>query len=169
MSEISALLTGMRCNVVAAELWTHNRRVACVLCVNDEETKGPIEDHSKLHKIKDSLSNVLRGHDSSKEARTDFVNSATHTERRLHQMMFADRDYERDSDDDNDDEDLEWDVINEKITVNGCEEKGYSVVNIDCRNQRKLVFDIVCTLTDMQYVVFHATIDSDGDRACQVC
>jgi predicted amino acid-binding ACT domain protein len=178
MSEISALLTGMGCNIVATDLWTHNMRVACILYVSDGATRGPIQDHNKLHKIKDSLSNVLRGDKDFRGVRTEFAASIIHTERRLHQLMFADRDYEKgcsnggggddDGDADEDYEDLEQDTFNGKITVDDCQEKDYSVVNIHCRNRPKLLFDIVCTLTDMQYVVFHATIDSDGDRACQV-
>ncbi|KAH7447613.1 hypothetical protein KP509_01G113900 [Ceratopteris richardii] len=161
MSEISALLAQMHCNVVAAELWTHNTRVACLLYLTDGCTGGPIEDPVKLVRIKESLSNVLKGHLDSKGARMDFVTTGiTNSERRLHQMMYADRDYERDEDD------LEW-GMNEKITVNNCDEKGYSVVNVECQNRSKLFFDTLCTLTDMQYVVFHGTIYSDGQRAFQ--
>lgn len=36
LSEISAVLTSFGCNVVAAESWTHNMRVACVVYVTDE-------------------------------------------------------------------------------------------------------------------------------------
>ncbi|MCO5553202.1 hypothetical protein L7F22_006723 [Adiantum nelumboides] len=160
MSEICALLTQMKCNVNAAELWTHNMRVACLLHVSDEATGGLIEEKDKLHRIKESLCNVLKGDQDSKGARMDFVTGITHSERRLHQMMFADRDYERE------DEDMDWDS-NGKITVDNCDEKGYSVLHIECRNRPKLVFDTLCTLTDMHYVVFHATIDSDGQRAYQ--
>lgn len=160
MSEISALLAEMKCNVVAAELWTHNARVACLIYVT-EAVGGPIQDQGKLDRIKELLCNVLKGDKDARGARTNFATSVTHTERRLHQMMFADRDYERDSDEESD-----WDS-NGKITVEDCDEKGYSVVHIECRNRHKLVFDTVCTLTDMQYVVFHATIDTDGPRAYQ--
>ena len=164
MSEISALLAQMRCNVVAAELWTHNMRVACLLYVTDEEaTNGPIKDKDKLYRIKESLSNVLKGDKNSKSARTDFTHGViTHTERRLHQMMFADRDYEREIDDEM------WD-LDGKISVEDCNDKGYSVVNVECKNRPKLLFDALCTLTDMEYVIFHATIDTDGQRAFQVC
>jgi UTP:GlnB (protein PII) uridylyltransferase len=161
MSEISALLTEMQCNVVEAELWTHNMRVASLIYVVDEATGGPITEKEKLNKIKESLCNVLKGDKDPKGASTGFATSSTHTERRLHQMMFADRDYERD------DGRSDWNV-NEKITVEDCQEKGYSVVNIQCKNRPKLVFDTLCTLIDMQYVVFHATIDSDGEKALQV-
>ena len=42
-------------------------------------------------------------------------------------------------------------------------------MNVRCEDRPKLLFDTVCTLTDMQYVVFHGTIDSDGPKAIQVC
>ncbi|MCO5610388.1 hypothetical protein L7F22_064624 [Adiantum nelumboides] len=160
MSEISALLAEMQCNVVAAELWTHNMRVACVLYITDVVTNGPIESPERLIRIKESLCNVLKGDQGSKSARTDFSTSVTHTERRLHQMMFADRDYEGEEDE------QMWD-LDGKITVENCDEKGYSVVNVECRNRPKLLFDTLCTLTDMEYVIFHATIDTDGHRAYQ--
>ncbi|KAH7293223.1 hypothetical protein KP509_28G016500 [Ceratopteris richardii] len=160
MSDISALLLQMHCDIAAAELWTHNMRVACLLYVTDEGTGGPIKDADKLSRVKESLSSVLRGDINSKSAHMDFTTTTvTHSERRLHQMMYADRDYERDDEDD-------WE-LNGKITVNDCEEKGYSVVSIECRDRPKLFFDTLCTLTDMQYVVFHATIDSDGEKAFQ--
>jgi UTP:GlnB (protein PII) uridylyltransferase len=54
------------------------------------------------------------------------------------------------------------------VTVEHCEEKAYSVVNVRCRDRPKLLFDIVCTLTDMQYVVFHAAVTSDGIYGIQV-
>jgi UTP:GlnB (protein PII) uridylyltransferase len=164
MSEISALLTEMRCNVVAAELWTHNMRAACLLYITDEVSNGPIEENERLCRIKDSLCNVMRGHQSSKGARTDFATILTHTERRLHQMMFADRDYEGGESD----EQIMWD-LDAKISVEDCNEKGYSVLNVQCKNRPKLLFDALCTLTDMEYVIFHATIDTDGHRAFQVC
>jgi hypothetical protein len=80
-------------------------------------------------------------------------------------MLFADRDYEGGI--------VATEVdyppsIKPKITVERCEDKGYSVVTVRCKDRAKLMFDIVCTLTDMQYVVFHATISSDGPHASQV-
>lgn len=72
--------------------------------------------------------------------------------------MFADRDYERKPV-------IRTSNDTPRVSVLNCLEKGYSVVNIQCKDRTKLLFDVVCTLTDMQYVVFHATIDSAGDRA----
>ncbi|XP_042514988.1 ACT domain-containing protein ACR3-like [Macadamia integrifolia] len=165
LSEISAVLTNLHCNVVAAEVWTHNMRVASVIYVNDETTGCVVEDPIRLSAMEEQLKNILRGcEDDGKAARTSFSMGFTHVDRRLHQMMFAARDYEDDG------------VIEDKsyapafrpiITVERCEDKGYSVLNVRCKDRPKLLFDIVCTLTDMQYVVFHASISSSGPYALQ--
>ncbi|KAL8256063.1 hypothetical protein R6Q59_031130 [Mikania micrantha] len=74
-------------------------------------------------------------------------------------MMFADRDYDRTP------------IIKTHgrysplISVQNYSEREYSVVNIQCKDRPRLLFDVVCTLTDMQYVVFHATINTRQDGA----
>eukprot|EP00262_Sarcandra_glabra_P000400 TRINITY_DN10471_c0_g1_i1.p1 TRINITY_DN10471_c0_g1~~TRINITY_DN10471_c0_g1_i1.p1 ORF type:complete len:450 (+),score=43.23 TRINITY_DN10471_c0_g1_i1:121-1470(+) len=164
LSEISAVLASLHCNVVAAEVWTHNMRVACVVYVNDDTTCRAVDDPIRLSSIEDQLNNLLRGHgEDNKAARTNFSMGFTHMDRRLHQMMFADRDYEGNNA-------TEKDIIysfRPIITIDHCEDKGYSVVNVRCKDRPKLLFDIVCTLTDMQYVVFHASIGLEGPQALQ--
>ncbi|KAG2452901.1 hypothetical protein HYH02_002244 [Chlamydomonas schloesseri] len=44
----------------------------------------------------------------------------------------------------------------------------YWLVTIRCRDRNKLFFDTVCTLADMNYDIYHATIDSEGDAASQL-
>lgn len=167
LSEISAVLANLHFNVIAAEVWTHNRRIACVVYVNDNTACQPVEDKTRLSTMEEQLKNILRVcEDDEKVGHTSFSMGFTHVDRRLHQMLFADRDYEGGG------------LANEvdhfppcfqpKITIERCEEKGYSVVSVRCKDRAKLMFDIVCTLTDMQYVVFHATISSDGPYASQV-
>ncbi|KAK4410420.1 ACT domain-containing protein ACR4 [Sesamum angolense] len=99
LSEVSAVLTHLKCNVVNAEVWTHNTRAAAVMQVTDEETGGAINDPERLAMVKRLLCNVLKGSNKSREAKTVVSLGATHTERRLHQMMFDARDYERMCDD----------------------------------------------------------------------
>lgn len=161
LSEVSAVLTHLKCKVVNAELWTHNTRVAAVMQVTDEETGSMVPDPDKLSVIKELLCNVLNGSRSG-EAKTVVAHSVTHVDRRLHQLMFADRDYER-SDDDSLDE-----RQRPNVSVVNCFDKNYSVVTIQSKDRPKLLFDTVCTLTDMQYVVFHASIDAEGPEAFQV-
>ncbi|BBG94359.1 ACT domain repeat 4 [Prunus dulcis] len=101
LSEVSAVLTNLKCNVVSAEVWTHNTRAASVMHVTDEETGLAVTDPQRLARIKELLCNVLKG---SNKTRGD---------------------------------------------------KDYSVVTIRSKDRPKLLlFDTVCTLTDMQYVVF---------------
>uniref|UniRef100_A0A7N0ZZM6 ACT domain-containing protein ACR n=3 Tax=Kalanchoe fedtschenkoi TaxID=63787 RepID=A0A7N0ZZM6_KALFE len=164
LSEISAVLADLALNVVAAEVWTHNRRIACVVYVNDHPTCRPVDDPTRLSMMEEQLKNILRGCEGKENvAQTSFSTGSTHMDRRLHQMFFADRDYEGST------PVTEGDSSpgsKPNITVERCE-KGYSVVTVRCKDRPKLLFDIVCTLTDMQYVVFHASISSDGPQASQ--
>lgn len=164
LSEVSAVLTHLKCNVVHAEVWTHNTRAAAVMHVADEETGSAITDLERLSRIKGLLCNVLRGSNNSRSngAKTVVSHGVTHIERRLHQMMFADRDYEL----------LDEDAMDENQrpnvkVVNWCD-IDYSVVTIRSKDRPKLLFDTVCTLTDMQYVVFHANVVAEGPEAYQV-
>ncbi|OIW21619.1 hypothetical protein TanjilG_06769 [Lupinus angustifolius] len=160
LSEVSAVLTNLKCNILNAEVWTHNARAAAVMHVN-EETGSAIIDPQKLSLIKELLCNVLGGGNKNRVAKTVVTDEVTHTERRLHQMLFADRDYDRVNDDDFDEKQRP------NVNVVNWFDKDYSVVTIQSKDRPKLLFDTVCTLTDMQYVVFHANIDAEGPEAYQ--
>lgn len=156
LSEVFAVLADLQCNVVEAKVWTHNGRIASLIHVKDCDSGSPIEDSQKIDRIEGRLRNVLKGDNDIRSAKTAVSMADTHTERRLHQMMFADRDYERKSANGS---------ASPTVTVQNWAERGYSVVNVQCKDRRKLLFDVVCTLTDMEYVVFHATIDTAGNQA----
>ncbi|KAF8693422.1 hypothetical protein HU200_038816 [Digitaria exilis] len=182
LSEIFAVLADLQCNVLAAEVWTHRMRVACVVYVNDVATGQAIDgDPCRVSRVETRLRHVLRGYghggggggddvDGDRGALANFaVGSATHhVDRRLHQLMHADIDVECDGDDTS-----AVAVANAGegdrpvVTVEHCEEKSYSVVNVKCRDRSKLLFDIVCTLTDMHYVVFHAAVSSEANYGIQ--
>ncbi len=162
LSELSAVLTHLKCNVVNAEVWTHNTRAAAVMHVTDEQSGCAITEPERLSRIKELLCNVLKGSSKSSEAKTAVSHGITHTERRLHQMMFADRDYERT------DDDALGENKRPNVNVVNWYDKDYSVVTIQSKDRPKLLFDTVCTLTDMQYVVFHANINAEGPEAYQV-
>ncbi|KAL0393409.1 UNVERIFIED_CONTAM: ACT domain-containing protein ACR8 [Sesamum latifolium] len=158
LSEVFAVLSNLKCNVVDAKMWTHNGRIASLIYLKDDDSGSPIQDSQKLDVMDRMLRNVLKGDNDIRSAKTSVAVGVTHTERRLHQMMFADRDYERKP------------IIktcddSPVVSVQNYLEKDYSVVNIQCKDRNKLLFDVVCTFTDMQYVVFHATIDTSEDRA----
>jgi UTP:GlnB (protein PII) uridylyltransferase len=150
--------------------------------MTDQGTNGRIEDAKRLSLIKDQVRNVLRAANADigdVQLLMEFSSSSkslVHKERRLHQIMLADRDHRPTVEEDKENIERHKNVAaavddhNHKpsITVENCNEKGYSVVNIACKDRPKLLFDIVCTLTDMQYAVFHACIRSDGHQASQV-
>ncbi|OIT21856.1 PREDICTED: ACT domain-containing protein ACR1 [Nicotiana attenuata] len=177
MSEISAVLAELGCHVSAAVAWTHNKRAACIVYVEDELKHGPIQDPYRVAQVQAQLENVVEAHHYDGERRSVRLAapaaSQTHTERRLHQLMAADRDYEQccscDYESSADDE-----VYRQKKGCNGtevkvenCRQKGYSIVTVRSVDRPKLLFDTICTLTDLQYVVFHASISSFESIAIQ--
>jgi hypothetical protein len=167
ISEIFAVLAELQCNVLAAEMWTHRTRVACVVYVNDVATGQAIDDPCRLSRIEDRLRYVLRGYDSGDAlgALANFaVGPTSHVDRRLHQLMHADVDVDGVKAEAADGGEGDRPVV----TVEHCVEKSYSVVNVKCKDRSKLLYDIVCTLTDMEYVVFHAAVSSEASYGVQV-
>jgi len=183
LSEVSAVLADLGCHVTTAIVWTHNHRAACIIRLEDQETGGPIIDHCRLNHIQGQLQAILEARQNSHIAgekhlvRLTVTPPQTHIERRLHQLMLADiEDYTMHHG--------SWGSVNSRgiscrqdhgiscsctrVSIESCKEKGYSVVNIVSRDRPKLLFDTVCTLTDLQYTVFHAAISSNRSIAAQV-
>ncbi|KAK8966336.1 hypothetical protein KSP40_PGU021919 [Platanthera guangdongensis] len=157
LSEIFAVLADLGCSVVEAKLWTHKGRIAALIFVKDEVSGSLVQDSEKLRLIEVRLCNVVRGATTALSSSSSAAAAASGTgaDRRLHQMLFADRDYERGG------------GSVSSVSIENWASRGYSMVNVQCGDRPKLLFDIVCTLTDMDYVVFHGSIDTTGDRAYQ--
>lgn len=169
-SEISAALSDLHCRVVEAHAWTHNSCLACVAHVSDQQTDAQINDPERLAAIEDHLTSVLGATTISifsethmvireEQPRTPGLHSGhvdclvTDSERRLHRLMISAGDF-----------DGSYSLTSSKpipttehVSVEDCKEKGYLIISIKCRDRPKLMFDCVCTLTDMQYLIFHAS------------
>lgn len=178
MSEISAVLAELGCHVSGAVAWTHNNRAACIVYLEDELKHGPIMDPYRVAQIQAQLENVVEAHHYEGERRSVRLAapaaSQTHTERRLHQLMAADRDYEQccscgydSSEDDVVQRQKKGCCTQTEVKIENCKEKGYSIVTVRSIDRPKLLFDTICTLTDLQYVVFHASISSFESIAFQ--
>lgn len=179
-SEISAALAEQRCNVIEVHAWSYNDRLACIAYISDESTSACIDDPNRLSTIEDHLSNILgssiNGNDDNRSARTCFLgcdNKMSHAERRLHQLILANQDFDCSQGALNlPSMSVKMDNYKEErktvVSIDQCNEKGYTVVNVECFDRPKLMFDTVCTLTDMQFIVFHAKIASHGPFAHQV-
>ncbi|KAL2348295.1 hypothetical protein Fmac_002295 [Flemingia macrophylla] len=172
LSELSAVLVELGCSVTSVTAWTHNNRVACIIFVEEASQPGPISDPKRLAQVEEQLENVVAAHGGTTEGKSVRVTTLgagrTHTERRLHQLMYTNKDYEscRASDGDTSGEHKKGcDAMH--VYVDRCDDKGYLVVNVRSRDRPKLLFDTVCVLTDMQYVVFHAAISSNRSIADQ--
>ncbi|XP_020595519.1 ACT domain-containing protein ACR2-like isoform X2 [Phalaenopsis equestris] len=174
-SEILAVLAEENCNVIEAHAWSHNDCLACVAYVSDQSTSSYIDDPNRLSTIKDHLSIVLQANSADdndhvfiKTCFTESIRSMCQTERRLHQLMLANRDF------DGPPHCCSNTLVSsmrrrkeKKVTIDRCTEKGYLIANIECIDRPKLMFDTVCTLTDMNYIIFHASITSDDHFAFQ--
>ncbi|MCL7037890.1 hypothetical protein MKW94_009914 [Papaver nudicaule] len=187
LSEISAALADLRCNVVEAHAWSHNEYLACVAYISDQSNSSRIEDPNRLAVIKDHLSTVIHATtpiDDTEAYNEQRVETAdlpdggtdsmtTNVEHRLHQLMLS-RDFKRrvgSVSNNSSSSSMSINVVEDGkkivVSIEGCKEKGYLVVSVECKDRRRLMFDTVCTLTDMQYVVFHASISSHGNSAIQ--
>ncbi|XVF07143.1 hypothetical protein REPUB_Repub06bG0113200 [Reevesia pubescens] len=150
-SEVCAVLADLHCNVVNAKIWTHNARAAAVVHVIDDSTGCAISDPKRLSAIKELLCNVLKGSDDLKTTKTMLLAlGVMHVGRRLHQIMFTDRDYERV-------ERARAKAVKDEssrpqVTLLNIE-KDYTVITMRSKDQPKLLFDIVCTLHSYRYAV----------------
>ncbi|CAJ1943039.1 unnamed protein product [Sphenostylis stenocarpa] len=169
--DVSAALLGLGFNVSSATAWTHKDRAAGIIHLEDANQLGPIYDFQLLAHVQEELQNVVKaqiGEEERKRVRLrlrSFAAGRNHTERRLHQMMHDDGDYERcgaclGQKKNNRREGIE-------VSVGRYEEKEYWVVNVRCRDRPKLLFDTVCVLTYMQYEIFHAAVSSNTSMADQ--
>ncbi|RLN03375.1 ACT domain-containing protein ACR8-like [Panicum miliaceum] len=150
LSEVFAVLADMECSVVEARAWTHRGRLACVAFLRGEDA-----DAGRVARILVRLGHLVRGGAAAPGAVAAVpAAGVAHADRRLHQLMAADRDPDRA-------------FPTPAVSVDSWAERGYSVVTVQCRDRPKLLFDVVCTLHDMDYVVFHGTVDTTGDQARQ--
>lgn len=165
LHDLASDISAMGCSVLAAEVWTHNGRVAFVIYVA-EASGAPVADPGMLSTMKERLKAIMVHREGPEDSpRAKLVDTRIHSGRRMHQMMFADRDF---------DTAAEWDAeerclapLRPTVSVRNNTELGYSIVNVNCADRAKLLFDTVCTLTDMQYVIHHATINTDNGLAMQ--
>lgn len=151
ISEVFAVLADMSCSVVDARAWSHRGRLACLVYLRDEDV-----DAAGVERIEARLAPLLRGDSEASGGAVAAVpaGSIAHADRRLHQLMYASRDHERVFP-------TPW------VSVESWAERGYSVVTVQCPDRPKLLYDVVCTLTDMDYLVFHGTIDTNAGEARQ--
>lgn len=155
LSEVFAVLADLRCGVVEARAWTHRGRLACLAFLR-------AEDAARVPRILARLGHLVRGDGEAPGAVAAVPSSGVcHADRRLHQLMAADLDRERERDG------AAVPAPAPAVSVQSWAERGYSVVTVQCRDRPKLLFDVVATLHDMDYVVFHGTVDTAGDMARQ--
>ncbi|KAM0841543.1 hypothetical protein ACQ4PT_058969 [Festuca glaucescens] len=188
LSSITQVLVDQGCHVASGQAWTHSGRAAGLLYVTTTADAAALHP-SRWARIERLVGAVVDARENVPGERRWVCMSApvrgrVHTERRLHQLMHDDRDYERGPAPTPVDEELLSMVdraatttalsalraraAETRVTIDNWEERGYAIVKMTSRDRPRLLFDTVCALTDMQYVVFHATVGSQGPLAIQV-
>ncbi|KAM3395027.1 hypothetical protein P3S68_004031 [Capsicum galapagoense] len=77
--EISIVLANLHFDVAAAEVWNHNRRIACVLYINDNCSSLDEDEESRLCVMEEQLNNILRGReDDESGTHATFSVGSTH-------------------------------------------------------------------------------------------
>ncbi|KAK4765773.1 hypothetical protein SAY86_026863 [Trapa natans] len=176
LSEVCAVLSTLDCNVTNAEIWTHNSRAAAVVHVTDDSTGSAIDDPGRLATMKKMLCNILKGNGDLNAAKMTLSppggssggGGVVNRGRRLHQIMFANRDYDRVGGGVNGSmKGGGGRALRPEISIMNCSDRDYTVVTMRSTDRPKLLFDIVCTLTDMQYVVYHGVVHTERKEAYQ--
>ncbi|XP_078441626.1 ACT domain-containing protein ACR6-like [Wolffia australiana] len=150
LSDLSAVLRDLQVDVVNAEVWTHDGSAAAVILVTAAE---PV----KLAALRDLLCNVLRGDGGDPvTARVALAaDSAAHPARRLHQLMFSGEKYLAAAAE-------KYPAAPVHVAVSYCPEKDYTMVTVRSPDRPKLLFDTLCALADLGYLVFHGTVVARG-------
>lgn len=159
LSEISAVISDLHCEIVNSVVWTHVGRMVALVFVKNA-------DFRKIHLITARLKNVLNRDHDEKGAKVHVAEKGVvNVDRRLHKMMFEDCDYDVESKEDYSDSCLKPRKEDVSVTIQNWIERGYSVVTVQCKDRPKLLFDVVFTLSDMKYAIPHGNVDTRDDRA----
>ncbi|BAS86207.1 Os03g0729800 [Oryza sativa Japonica Group] len=188
LSSITQVLADNGCHVASGQAWTHSGRAAGVLYVTTAGGGAAAEAAAPAPSRWEHIEGLVDAVMGAREKLTGErhwvsmsapVEGRVHTERRLHQLMHDDRDYESGpAATPVDEEHFSMGDkaattarlarrVETRVSIESWEERGYAVVKMTSRDRPKLLFDTVCALTDMHYVVFHATVGSQGPLAIQ--
>uniref|UniRef100_A0A804P8D5 ACT domain-containing protein ACR n=1 Tax=Zea mays TaxID=4577 RepID=A0A804P8D5_MAIZE len=164
LSSITSVLADSGCHVASGQAWTHNGRAAGVLYVTPPLPSRWARVERLVEAVVGARENVAGERHWTRVSGP--ARGRVHTERRLHQLMRDDRDYESGPAPTPVDEGL-FGVGDKaattartarraraatRVSVDSWEERGYVVVKMTSRDRPSLLFDTVCALTDMQNI-----------------
>ena len=184
MADSMQLMTQNGCDVRSAAVWTYRNRVAIVFSVTEKGRAIP--DAAKTKRLEEMLEDILRSEKGSHHVDAHNKKGIVHYDRRLHQLMLQDdiedwrskRKMERyqqssntqmpkvvSSDSFQSSENSFRSPKYDKpvIDISYFSHSNYWTVNIKCRDRTKLLLDTVCSLNDMEFDIYHGTIDATPD------
>ncbi|KAK8937064.1 hypothetical protein KSP39_PZI012035 [Platanthera zijinensis] len=191
LSDVTAVLTGLSCEAESCRAWTHNGRAACVIYITDSTTRLPITEPNRLAVIEEKMESVVEARHNPGELRrvslSGPVERRDHMDRRLHQLMQDDKDYEAGPPPPPVESDQlsvavearRWSggecreggrseaQCGPRVSIDCWKERDYYVVNVRSRDRPKLMFDTIWALTEFDFDVAHAYVSTGGSIAVQ--
>ncbi|KAL0924948.1 hypothetical protein M5K25_005809 [Dendrobium thyrsiflorum] len=170
LSEVLATLLDFSFHINSAVAWAHNGRAAFIFY-------GPMSlPPTGLTELKEQLTRVVEAHCIEKwqlgisgPLPADRAHTSVCAERRLHQIMQEDNDWEGMASRTDHDPPLSSEAVVTAVEMELSEKHhNYMVeVIVRSRDRPKLVFDVVCTLADLNYDVVHASVSMEESIAVQ--
>lgn len=179
LADVVSMLTSNGCIVWSAAVWTYRNRVAFVLSLTDNGR--PLSDPSKKKALSNLLLEMMDKNGNGIVKFSDVLKQRqVHHERRLHNLLLEEEMHLYDAAMLESERagkafayhiaahvpELDSPYVSTKycqptVMVTDSPAKKYWFVTIRCMDRNKLLFDTVCTLSDLEFDVWHATIDSE--------
>ncbi|CAD7701391.1 unnamed protein product [Ostreobium quekettii] len=182
LADVHMLLAQSGFDVQSAAVWTHKQKVGFAMSVSQA---GKPVDYAKLETVRQVLLTMLGGHGQG-VALVHRVRGSVHLERKLHVLLLEEERkrlclsqgcsgvYKPAPPSPRPVPGMGMRLPHRspkhsypEVTIKAMPRLGYWLVKVVCGDRDKLLFDIACTLADMDYDVYHGSVDcgSDGRTA----
>lgn len=181
LADITDLLVRHDYDVKSAAVWTHQLKVAFVMNIID--LKEGSNSSTRLSLVCQVLQELLGGPLEYAVVSPSKCRGHVHHEHRLHLMLLREEaqqwQQQRLCIKENTDIQNSSSVVDDlgscmyrspklrkpNVSIQPWPRLGYWLVKIQCKDRRKLLFDTVCTLTDLDFDVYHGSVECKAQLA----
>eukprot|EP00210_Caulerpa_lentillifera_P009429 g8990.t1 len=181
LADITDLLIRNDYDVKSAAVWTHQQKVAFVMNIID--LNNGLNSSPRLNPICQRLKNMLGGPLDYAVVSPSKCRGHVHHELRLHLMLLREEDKQWQQqkqlnikENENHNSSTVVDDLmpckyrspklgKPNVSIQPWPRLGYWLINIQCKDRRKLLFDTVCTLTDLDFDIYHGSVESKAHLA----
>lgn len=171
LSDINEVLTNNGYVLQSATVWTEGLNVAFVVSIFDKEGRKNLELEQLCTKVK----NIFGGENTSTVVRPVTCRGQVHDDHRLHFMLLESKrrkgvEYSKPEisfcqEDDKFDAHHSPKLEKPNVSIKSDIRRGYWIIHLKCKDRLKLMFDAVCTLADLDFDVYHGSLDCGNGNA----